>query len=342
MYIRSPMSGNGVTESTVDTRFWTFEITSQNGVPMKNPFTSSTSSSNRLAGIAIPVLGRPVDVTEDGRGNRDSEAILEYLQKSMARDLHDSFPQEFQAVIMHLRVALETNSCSDAKHHVEQAIAAAQTGLNCVRGLIRDLRQNSRQTPNRSPVRRVVDVVSRAARGALKTHSVDFELENELANVTIRGSAALHLAMIVREAVHNALKHGAPSKICCRIFALEQAVVIELRDNGKGFSKDIPGSGFGLIGMQERASAMGASLKILSARLQGCVVRVTLPSSATTQAPPTSGVRLAKAPPLSHEPLPLTALDRTLRGQQAWLDNTESPRQLVAAIWHDEMEHAAR
>ena len=311
---------------------------------MKNPFTCSTSPSS----VSALSPDEPVPIRPDRFGcdqqSSESRAVMAYLQNSMARDLHDSFPQEFQAVLMHLRVALETKSCVDAKHHVEQAIAAAQTGLTCVRALIKDLRQSSTGKPHPAAARSVMEVVSQAAHGALNTHAVEFELNHNDSEVALRSSTALHVAMIVRESIHNALKHGSPSKIWCHILASNESLVIELRDNGRGFVKQVK-SGFGLIGMQERAHAIGASLRILSGQMQGCSVRLSIPASAMVGYGQASDAQLSvksAAPARQQASLPFSAL----RGMQSSPPTRSAPAQqmpeLETSSRFDEMEHAVR
>jgi signal transduction histidine kinase len=80
----------------------------------------------------------------------------------------------------------------------------------------------------------------------------------------------LHLLRIMQEATTNVLKHANASRLTFttgeRRFAEGELVVyLEVTDNGKGIGQK-PGNGHGLINMQRRAEAIGAVLKIESAR----------------------------------------------------------------------------
>lgn len=86
------------------------------------------------------------------------------------------------------------------------------------------------------------------------------------------------IASIVREAVSNALKHGAPRKIAISVTELGSAVELEVRDDGGGLKRPVTEGGFGILGMKERASKLGGTLTISATRDKtGVVVKASLP-----------------------------------------------------------------
>ena len=81
------------------------------------------------------------------------------------------------------------------------------------------------------------------------------------------------LVRIVREAVSNAARHGAPRGV--EVTAADGELTV--RDDGRGFDPAASrrhGS-FGLASMSERAAAVGAVVQITSAPDCGTTVRVT-------------------------------------------------------------------
>lgn len=80
--------------------------------------------------------------------------------------------------------------------------------------------------------------------------------------------------MVVREAVENALRHSGASTVSVRMTGAEKFLKIEVADNGVGIK---PGESLrvghlGILGMQERASAVGASIRIDAGKLSGARV----------------------------------------------------------------------
>jgi signal transduction histidine kinase len=93
-------------------------------------------------------------------------------------------------------------------------------------------------------------------------------------------TAVFALQRIVLEAVANALKHSAATRV--RISAQAApggGVEIRIEDDGRGFDASSPAAGLGLTNMRTRASRIGAKLDISSRAGNGTVVRLLIPLS---------------------------------------------------------------
>lgn len=88
-------------------------------------------------------------------------------------------------------------------------------------------------------------------------------------------AADQHLRAMLGEAIANIIKHAEATRIEVRAVVREGQVVIEIMDNGRGFSTDIVSSGRGLPGMRQRAHAIGADLQITSVSGAGTTWRLT-------------------------------------------------------------------
>jgi signal transduction histidine kinase len=85
---------------------------------------------------------------------------------------------------------------------------------------------------------------------------------------------------ITQEALNNALKHAHSQSVTVYLGRETRDVVLEVIDDGCGFDlAQVQPGGFGLNGMTERASAIGAQLKVLSFPNQGTRIRVVFPEA---------------------------------------------------------------
>lgn len=77
--------------------------------------------------------------------------------------------------------------------------------------------------------------------------------------------------MIVREAVENSLRHSGASALTIRLSGGALSLHLEVADNGVGFSGDPGGKKghLGILGMHERAHAIGAQVRVVSTASQG-------------------------------------------------------------------------
>jgi signal transduction histidine kinase len=85
-----------------------------------------------------------------------------------------------------------------------------------------------------------------------------------------------HLALAVKEALHNVLQHSSANEVVLSMDLLPDAIRIEVKDDGKGFVFS-RGNGNGLPNMTKRLADIGGTCRIESAPQHGTLVRLQLP-----------------------------------------------------------------
>jgi signal transduction histidine kinase len=84
--------------------------------------------------------------------------------------------------------------------------------------------------------------------------------------------------LIAREALLNALRHSAPSRVEAEIEYLPRKLRVVVRDDGSGIDPEALRTGpLGMTGMQERAASIGAKVRVWSKRGEGTEVEISLP-----------------------------------------------------------------
>jgi signal transduction histidine kinase len=92
---------------------------------------------------------------------------------------------------------------------------------------------------------------------------------------------------IIQEALTNARRHAGGAAIDVELHYTGDALRLRVRDNGPGPPPPgtaVPSGGHGLLGMRERAAAVGGDLRTGAARGGGFVVEATLPVTAEAAA----------------------------------------------------------
>jgi len=86
------------------------------------------------------------------------------------------------------------------------------------------------------------------------------------------------LFRIAQEALHNTVKHARASQVELRLDQIDNVVILEVCDNGRGFDStgSFPGH-LGLRSMRERAINLGGTLEIESTEGQGTVICIRIP-----------------------------------------------------------------
>jgi PAS domain S-box-containing protein len=121
--------------------------------------------------------------------------------------------------------------------------------------------------------------------------------------LTARLPADIELALyrILQEALNNVEQHASARHVEVHLTKLGDLVQLVIQDDGMGFGPDHhparknEKSGLGLLGMRERASYVGGSLKIKSARRTGTEIKVLIPLPPSATVAPRSPRALLKA-----------------------------------------------
>jgi len=105
------------------------------------------------------------------------------------------------------------------------------------------------------------------------------DLQNAELKADLPSEVHAQLIRILQEALSNVRKHARASQVWVVCHETNADLVLEVRDNGLGFSpEDVSSpSRYGLLGMRERAELVGADFQVTSRPGQGTLVRVRLP-----------------------------------------------------------------
>ena len=92
--------------------------------------------------------------------------------------------------------------------------------------------------------------------------------------------AELVLYRVAQEALTNALRHGACSRVTIEVRREEDAVVLRVADDGAGVGDAM--SGAGIRGMRERAAMIGGRLRFSVPPKGGTAVELRVPQAKAT------------------------------------------------------------
>ena len=84
------------------------------------------------------------------------------------------------------------------------------------------------------------------------------------------------LFRMIQEVVNNIIKHAEANTILLTAKKHNDRLVITIKDNGKGFSKNAGSGGAGLQNLQNRAKMINAELTITSQPAMGTLVTISI------------------------------------------------------------------
>jgi len=200
-------------------------------------------------------------------------------RKRIAQELHDGLAQELTGVVLSLegaQRAMERNPQALGQQ-LAKATRDARATLADVRQYMGALRQSAPgglELP--TTVARLIDDLKRQTGLAVEMQEQgdEHELDGDVQRAVIR---------IVGEALRNVAQHAGARHATVTLHYRETDMVATVTDDGAGFdaattSETAEASGhFGLVGMRERAEAVGGRLLVTSAIGRGTTVEATIP-----------------------------------------------------------------
>ncbi len=108
--------------------------------------------------------------------------------------------------------------------------------------------------------------------------AIEFSAPDE--DIPLGPDAAITVFRIVQEALTNVAKHARATRVNITLTLQDEALLLTITDNGQGVlpahNKNSE-SGFGLLGMTERATALGGELTVQPAKRRGTQIRLRVP-----------------------------------------------------------------
>jgi len=98
-----------------------------------------------------------------------------------------------------------------------------------------------------------------------------------IAGIAVPPERARQVLLICREAITNIARHSGASEVSVRMELDSGMLLLDVRDNGRGFDPEASYSGMGLRNLRRRAAEAGGTLTIESAPGKGTGVKVRLP-----------------------------------------------------------------
>jgi PAS domain S-box-containing protein len=193
-------------------------------------------------------------------------------RRRIAREMHDQFGEHLTALGRGIDVLEDACRTTPAlRAHVDSLRLIAQRLDQDVDHLVWELRPTA--------------LDDLGLRAALANYIGNWSARNEVP-VSFHTSGLLDdrlpsaiettVYRIAQEALNNIAKHAHAQRVDIVLERRADDVVLMVEDDGVGFEQGGGGAGFGLVGMQERAALVGATLQIESSTGNGTTVLLRL------------------------------------------------------------------
>jgi signal transduction histidine kinase len=260
---------------SVEGRLWGVMFVASRSEPLPAGTEARLAGFTELAATAI--------------GNAEAQAALtasrarivataDATRRRIERNLHDGAQQRLVSLALDLRAA-EATAPPGSAEHVQQLDEVAD-GLD---GVLEDLREIARGL-------HPAVLANGGLRPALKTLARRSPVPVDL-DIQVQGRlpepVEIAAYYTVAEALTNAAKHAHATAADVQVDATERVLQVRVHDNGHGGADFREGSG--LVGLKDRAEALGGHLRLHSPPGVGTALEITLPLDRPSGPPGAAG-----------------------------------------------------
>ena len=233
-----------------------------------------TVMSVSLAGVAAAVRYYSHRKYQLRLRKLEAEAGLQKERARIAKDIHDELGANLTQISLLGKFTLHDLSVpQQAAAHVEKIANIARQGVRSVDEIVWAV------NPRNDTLSQLLDYAGQYAVDFLRAAGIRCRIDfPENIPVRVLPADIRHgLFMVVKEALHNAVKHSSATEIILRAEFSGPLLALTITDNGQGFAapKD-DALADGLRNMQQRATDLGGVCTITSQPAAGTKVRVEL------------------------------------------------------------------
>ncbi|MFD6322192.1 sensor histidine kinase [Streptomyces sp. NPDC058442] len=204
-------------------------------------------------------------------------------RERLAREIHDTLAQGLSSIQLLLRAAERAlpKRPEAAGAHVVQARQAAVDNLAEARRFVAAL------SPPALEGTTVAGALERLCATTSAQHPVTVRFRRTGTPLTLPTAVEVSLLRIAQSALSNTVRHSGARSGTVTLSYLDDAVALDVVDDGTGFDPERPGApdpaagGFGIAGMRARTRALDGALAIESSPGRGTALSARFPLRAT-------------------------------------------------------------
>lgn len=198
--------------------------------------------------------------------------VREHEAARLAREIHDELGQRLTGLGM--EISALASRLDPGQAALRERSASVLRNLDATVEVVRNIA--GRLRPAVLDHLGLVPAIEWQVKQFQRQTGIASEFVANTGNPQLPPEQAIALFRIVQEAMTNAARHAAGTRVDVSLFEDPRSVALEIRDNGIGIAADrvSRATSLGLLGMQERAREVGATITIEGHPGRGTVVTV--------------------------------------------------------------------
>ncbi|MBL8116582.1 MAG: GAF domain-containing sensor histidine kinase [Anaerolineae bacterium] len=252
------------------------------GSPFPDAFTDEHTELLTAIGTTATIALQNAHLYQNLLEERDKIVdVEEEARKKLARDLHDGPTQDVSAIAMRMSIIqkLLVQKPQDVPAELQKVEEIARKTTKEIRHMLFTLRPLVLENQG------LAAALNQLSDKMKETHNqaVTIRVARDAERILDQHQQGV-IFYIVEEAVGNARKHAKADMITVSVFKQDEAILVNISDNGVGFDTTEAekkamerGGHLGMINLRERAEMLGGTLRMESAPGRGTSITVFVP-----------------------------------------------------------------
>lgn len=199
------------------------------------------------------------------------QVAMERMRNSIARDLHDDIGSTLSSINILSKVALlEKNG--NAQNHLQRIGEQSARMMEDLGDMVWSV------NPRNDSMSQVIIRMREFATEIFELKGIEYKFNITTTEaLTLTAEQRKNLFLIFKETVNNAAKYSRASLVEIDLEQKDQQLVLNVKDNGRGFDEKTVQTGNGLRNLRERAREINGNLVLKSVLHKGTEVELQLP-----------------------------------------------------------------
>lgn len=198
--------------------------------------------------------------------------LQEAERKRLAHDLHDEIGQHLTAIHVDASVIKTSSNLEAAKKSAEAIDDVVRRMMEIVRTMLHQLRPDGLDE-----LGFVVALQELVNNWQERHQNIDVEANFDGEFKRIDETVQLTLYRVMQECLTNISRHSRARQVWLSLTENEQAIKLEIADNGQGFDLQQHSYRFGLAGMKERVDSVHGEFLLKTTLNEGVTIEVKIP-----------------------------------------------------------------
>jgi PAS domain S-box-containing protein len=192
-------------------------------------------------------------------------------RRSIGEELHDNIGQQLTTIKLFLDYA-KTTAEGETSEMVNMALKGVSDVINEVRAMSRSL------VPYTLKDLGLIESINELCESLMRARTLNIEFEYiDFSEDYLPENQKLGLFRIVQEQLNNIVKHAAAQNVWMKLGEKDGEFILEIKDDGKGFSSQQGRKGIGILNIKNRAELFNGKAELFSEPGCGCSLIVSFP-----------------------------------------------------------------